>query len=158
MTTFTRQEKLDIARVFKDTGVIKGGDFVNGDTCGLWFHNSYLPMNGAHEIHRDLTKRWKLMARIEECRRADGKMWVSESGMDCDGVQYSGSMHECQADLRSYEQLGYDINSWADGPFSIYPITEEQRKEVVYQSRDLAMEAYEDGHPHVLSTVRFESN
>lgn len=156
MTAFTRKELVDIARIFADSERMKGG-FENGDTCRLWLLNSYLQVKlGANDLHHRLTKRWKLMARIEECRRADGKMWVSESGMDCDGVQYSGSMHECDANLRAYEALVYDINGWADGPFSTYPITEAERAEVTYQSRDLAMEAFEDGHPHSLSAARYD--
>ena len=152
---WTRQELNKIAKVI---AVGKFPTFTNGDTVSLYVANSWLPRMGSNRLHYNLTKRWELMARIEECRRADGKMWVTESGMDCDGVQYSGSMHECKADLRSYEQLGYDIQGWADGPCSIYPVTEEERKEITYQSRDLAMEAYEDGHPSTLSTVPFDED
>lgn len=157
MTTWTRKELAEIANVFRGTDK-RQVNFENGDTCGLWLLNSHLPRLGAHELHRNLNKRWKLMARIKECQRIDGRMFVTESGRDCDGVQYSGQVHECDANLRAYEKLYYDINEWADGPFSLYPITVAERNEVIYQSRDLAMEAYEDGHPHSLSAARYDED
>jgi len=122
--------------------------FVNGDTIGLWLMNSRLASFHDNTLHHILSKRWELMARIAECRRSDGRMWVSESGMDCDCVRYSGSMHECEATLAAFYKLYDETNQWADGPFSMYPVTEAERAEIKYESRDLAMEAYEDGHPH----------
>lgn len=155
--TFTRNEIADIANIFEKDFVCRHG-FTNADTVVLWLRNSKLASLGANTIHVRLSRRWELMARIDECRRDDGKMWVSESGMDCDCVSYSGHLHECEANLRAYEKLGYEINEWADGPFNIYPITEEQAAESRPRSRDLAMEAYEDGHPHSVSEAPYDED
>jgi len=132
--------------------------FKNGDTVKLWIRNSFASFN-ADGIHSMLAERWEQVARIEECRiTGTNQMWVTESGRDCDCVQYSGYMHKCEATLAAYYKLYDEINSYADGPFSLRPVTEEEREEIRPQSRDLAMEAYEDGHSHVVSAVRFDED
>ncbi len=77
-----------------------------------------------------------------------GKMMVKvvESGMDCDCVQYSGRVHTCEATFEAYEKMHDDIAEWADGPFSLTIVPWSQK--VTYTSRDRALEAYENGHPH----------
>lgn len=133
--------------------------FTNGDTIGLWLLNSRLSNYHDNTIHRDLAKRWEMMATIERCRiTGTNQMWVTESGMDCDSVRYSGSMHKCEATIVAFYKLWDDIHEWADGPLSLYPVTEKEREDIRPQSRDLAMEAYEDGHPHVVSAVRFDED
>ncbi|MCK5602378.1 hypothetical protein KAR91_10925 [Candidatus Pacearchaeota archaeon] len=154
---FDRNEIRDIANIFASCDKFSG-KFENGDTVLLWLLNSYLPSLGSNTIHQTLVRRFELAERIAKCRRPDGLMYVTEGGMDCDGVQYSGTIHECEATLRGYEKLQYDINSWADGPFSTCPITVEEAKKTTYSSRDLAMEAFEDGHSHILSTVPFDED
>ncbi len=130
----------------------------NNLMLGLWVRNSWLEKRG-QDFHKELEERWALMERIDECRiTGTGLMWVSESGRDCDGVQYSGQMHSCEATLPAFNKLQDDIGEWADGPFSLYPVTEKEREESRYQSRDLTMEAHEDGHPYVVSSVRFDED
>jgi len=130
--------------------------FTNHDTIMLWLLNSRLVSWHDNTLHATLSKRWELMARIAECALEDGTMWVTHSGMDCDCVQYSGWMHKCEATLAAFNKLYDEENSSADGPFSLYPVTQAQREEIRPQSRDLAMEAHEDGHAHVVSVVRFD--
>jgi len=151
-----RKDQVEIARIISAN---KFPQFTNRDTVGLWAANSWLASKYDGNIHRTLSRRWEQVIRIEECRiTGTGMMWVTESGMDCDCVQYSGHMHKCEATLAGLEKLYYEINAWADGPFSLHPVTEEEREEIRLQSRDLAMEAHEDGHPHVVSTVRFDED
>ncbi len=54
-----------------------------------------------------------------------------------------------------FERDRNSMYEWADGPCNLTPCHPEDLPESY--SRDLAMEAYEDGHPHVVSEVRFES-
>ena len=146
----------DLADCFADSTF---GSFTNRDTIRLWVLNKYTQAWDQNSIHLDLYKRWKMMARIEECRiTGTGMMWVTESGMDCDCTQYSGHMHKCEATYRAFCKLYDDTNEWADGPFSLYPVTEAEKKEISPTSRDLAMEAHEDGHAHIVSAVRFDED
>ena len=104
------------------------------------------------EIHSILNAKWRLMRRIEECA-VDGTIQVEESGMDCDGVQYSGQLHEIPATVEAYNKLGNDIGEWADGPFSLYIMdARDMELHTGYHSRDLGAEAHEDGHPWVIYT------
>lgn len=88
----------------------------------------------------------------------DGMMMVSRSGMDCDGVQYSGNTTMIKATRQAYFDFIDEENKWADGPFSVGIVDLDHRDKIKYQSRDLAMEAYEDGHPHVLSSVPYDDD
>jgi len=92
----------------------------------------------------------RFMDRIAECADNDGFMNVEESGMDCDGVRYQGQLHSIPATRDAYRKLEDEIGEWADGPFYLNPVTPEEAKSIVYDSRDLALEAFEDGHPHIL--------
>lgn len=81
--------------------------------------------------------------------REDGKVLVHEHGRDCDGVQYSGVIHAIEPTIEALDGLQDAVASSADGPFalSILKATDEIPEA---ESRDLTMEAFEDGHPHVL--------
>ena len=92
-------------------------------------------LNGRLYLHRAIEK-------FQE----GGKILVVESGMDCDGVRYWGRTHECDANWRAFDKLWERLAKWADGPFSleiVHPSTV-----VEYGSRDLTLEAFENGHPH----------
>jgi hypothetical protein len=77
-----------------------------------------------------------------------GKVAVVWSGMDCDCVRYSGDAHLVKANWRAIEKHVYDTYKWADGPCGYYITTPSAAAEIERQSRDLALEAFEDGHPH----------
>jgi hypothetical protein len=87
---------------------------------------------------------------IEAARLPDGTMNVSESGRDCDGVQYTGYVHRnIPATLTGLNALYERVAEGADGPFCLYPINRNSDLPS-YSSRDLTLEAFEDGHAHVL--------
>lgn len=151
---YNREDAQRLADIFVATNFIF---FTNKDTVLLWVHNSYYPSVGVTTIHSTLSKRWVMMERIEKCRiTGTNQMWVTESGMDCDSTQYSGHLRKCEATVAAFYKLYDEVGSWADGPFSLWPVTEEEREEIRPQSRDLALEAYEDGHPHSVSAVRYD--
>lgn len=99
------------------------------------------------DLDERITKRGVMHARIAQCAH-EGRIVVVESGRDCDGVQYSGRTHEIDASLKALVELEDHINEWADGPFSLAIVP--WNTEVEYTSRDLVLEAYENGHPHVI--------
>jgi hypothetical protein len=92
-----------------------------------------------------ITARGELMATLK--KYAHGcKVLILESGRDCDCVEYFGVRHVIDATPAAFNALRADIAEYADGPFrlEVSPWTDETE----YVSRDLALEAYEDGHPH----------
>jgi hypothetical protein len=81
----------------------------------------------------------------------DGKIGVAVSGMDCDCSAYRRQYtievpNSVQALKRWYE----DHVSSLDGPESLNFIHPSKVDKTKNESRDLALEAWEDGHPHVV--------
>jgi len=76
--------------------------------------------------------------------------------MDCDHAVSTGS-RLIPATYVHYEAVLQDIYDNAEGPGTTWlesPATEPPSAEF----RDLALEAFEDGHPHSISEVRYESH
>lgn len=92
-------------------------------------------------------KRALFEMRINELAE-HGEVVVVESGRDCDCVEYSGRCHTIQATIDAYEALEDSIHEWADGPFHLDIMRPSEAESIRYSSRDLVLEAYEDGHPH----------
>lgn len=102
------------------------------------------------EGRRDwLALRQQEAALIAECAEG-GKVAMVWSGRDCDGVAYSGSVYVVPALLVAVLREADDQFSWADGPCNYCLMKPSDAAEIEYSSRDLAMEAYEDGHAHCL--------
>jgi len=71
-----------------------------------------------------------------------------EWGMDCDCVQYHYERNIPAPTVIAFERDRDSMYEWADGPCNLgigEPVDEPEN-----HSRDLALEAYEDGHPHVV--------
>jgi hypothetical protein len=69
--------------------------------------------------------------------------------MDCDCVKYSRTYHEKALSVMEYIKFKNDTYDWADGPVSV-GYGKPSEHPIESHSRDLAMEAYENGHPHVV--------
>ena len=78
----------------------------------------------------------------------NGKVAYLESGRDCDCVEYSGRVHVVDATWEAFEELEAGISEWADGPFRLSLARVSETRAVRYESRDLVLEAMENGHPH----------
>jgi hypothetical protein len=94
-----------------------------------------------------LARRQTLAGTIAKYQQ-DGKVAIVESGMDCDGVQYWGRACVVPAHVMFVMQWEENTEKWADGPFNWHLASPEE--EIEYGSRDRGMEAFEDGHPHVI--------
>lgn len=81
-----------------------------------------------------------------------GEVCVVESGRDCDGVEYSGRVTTIQATLTDFEDLRERIAEYADGPFHLEIVRPSEAESIEYVTRDTVMEAYENGHPHSISS------
>ena len=88
----------------------------------------------------------KAMAELAE----HGRVAVVESGRDCDGVQYSGRVHVIRARLKNFLELEDGIAEWADGPFTLRLERPSVARRIEPALRDLTMEAFENGHQHLL--------
>ena len=80
----------------------------------------------------------------------DGQILLVWSGMDCDCVQFSGDVQRCKATFYAVEKAIEDTLHYAEGPMHFYFERPSARDEIVRTSRDLVLEAFEDGHPHVV--------
>lgn len=75
-------------------------------------------------------------------------VYFYESGTDCDGVS-SGRAVEYR-NLREAEKDHDSQYEWADGPLSFSRISKAEFNDAQPFFRDLGLEAFENGHPHVL--------
>ena len=118
------------------------------ESRALWFLNR---LEERHGLLRQATDarvaRQSLISRIAELQ-VDGQVAVWESGRDCDSVRYRGFKCLIPATVQEFDALYEHESNWADGPFSLW--VESPEREHEYHSRDLGMEAFEDGHPHVI--------
>ena len=98
-------------------------------------------------IDSRINHRASLDRRIKECA-VDGKIWICEEGMDCDCCAYRRTPYQIEATARAYNAEYDRIAEWADGSFGLLILKADDLLEPY--SRDLALEAYEDGHPHII--------
>jgi hypothetical protein len=114
----------------------------------LWVLNHIEEVGRALDTATDRRMRRQALIRtIAECAE-DGKVAVIESGMDCDGSEYRGFRRLIDANVKAFDALHSRIAKSADGWFTL--TVERPSTDVEYSSRDLALEAFEDGHPYSL--------
>lgn len=88
--------------------------------------------------------------------QVDGKVRLCDRFMDCDCAQ-STSWRDIPATYVHYEREVDEIYAWAEGPGTTW-LESPATKPPAAEFRDLALEAFEDGHPHSVSEVRYESD
>ena len=114
----------------------------------LWLLNRLEQNHGALAIATDRRiARQSLIRRIAECA-IDGKVAVWEAGRDCDCVQYSGFRCLIDANVKAFDDLYAHTAEWADGPFALWVESPSVKPE--HHSRDLMLEAFENGHAHAI--------
>jgi hypothetical protein len=98
-------------------------------------------------VHFAINERAGIAARIAECA-VDGKIQLVRSGMDCDCTKYLHSTTiSAPTSIFQFQRDENKHREWLDGTENTWL---ERPSEDVYESRDLALEAFEDGHPHVI--------
>lgn len=101
------------------------------------------------EAH-ERTRSWFAMRdRIAACAEG-GKIAMIESGRDCDGVLYGGHVTLIEASTKAVRKHWDTVAEWADGAFSLAVEKPSVARGIRSRSRDLALEAFENGHSHVL--------
>jgi hypothetical protein len=99
--------------------------------------------------HRTLSDRPRMKGIIQQYEE-DGKIAIVYGGMDCDGCKWDGCVDIVPAQLVHVESWISHYYEWAEG-YQWHDFAKpSQAKHLEESHRDLAMEAHEDGHPHVL--------
>lgn len=111
------------------------------------YGQSPLPQHMADRL-AELRGRARLRAAIAE-HAVDGRVALAVTQMDCDCAQWSSTVTLLASvdAINAYLERLYDD---AEGPVTWSFISPEEQAEFVPQSRDLALEAFENGHPHVV--------
>lgn len=92
----------------------------------------------------------EIRAMLDRCW-VDGKIGVAVSGMDCDCSQYSRQYTiDLPNSVQAFKRWHERHVEWLDGPESQRFMRPDQVDKSANWSRDLALEAFEDGHPHVV--------
>ena len=118
------------------------------DSLKLWLLNQIEKHHGRLSqatFYRQ--RRQGIAQQIAEHAEA-GQIAVIESGRDCDGVCYSGYRHIIPASVQALDALANRLAKSADGFISL--TIARPSEDIEYTSRDLTLEAFENGHPHCL--------
>lgn len=137
-------------------------NMINRDMPRKAFYEMWrrLRETGAAQDYRNETDwiedRAVIKERLKRYTDSDGKIGIVECGRDCDMSEYCYSRIHQNLTVIKFIQMRDDKYAWADGPCCVYicPVEDLPGN----HSRDLAMEAFEDGHPHIVSTVRFDED
>lgn len=104
-------------------------------------------------VHYTINERAALAARLAAVA-VDGHYGVIVSGMDCDCTQYRReSVRPLPRSLFAYWRALCEDEQWLDGPQRIAYVRPDEARDGYHNSSDRALAAYEDGHPHVVTTV-----
>jgi hypothetical protein len=114
---------------------------------------------GLARAHDAVQRRLSMHRLIAECAQPQVPQWARRqqvtsyvalvrSGMDCDGVQYGNDVTYVPASWREVETRIDDDCRHADGPIYHQIMKPSEAAGLRKHSRDLALEAFEDGHPH----------
>ena len=116
----------------------------------VWYKHVQPSRRGEREREdqSEIGQRPKFIAVIKE-HEVDGLISLNSTQMDCDCARWTsgGVMPAVPVAVEAAIQEMYDnaegsVSWWIDTPANV----------AEYESRDLALEAFEDGHPHVVYT------
>lgn len=99
-----------------------------------------------HEAKRDNLRR-----RLVAAACPDGRVAIDVWSIDCDGCSGSSLSWLEEPTLEEWTRLQCDIEEWAEGRWemTIVPAADLDTYEPA-PFRDLALEAFEDGHQHII--------
>jgi hypothetical protein len=80
----------------------------------------------------------------------DGKVAVVYNERDCDMVQSNGNVEILPASAVAFIRWLDKKLEWAEGPVNWELYSPSETVGIEQTTRDLVMEAFEDGHPHVV--------
>lgn len=96
-----------------------------------------------------LLQRMKLKARIAVLQE-QGAIAIIHGGIDCDGGRWDNRVVMAAATVAAVERWSNQYKARAEGPQWQTLEKPTLAKDLTEDSRDLGLEAFEDGHSHVL--------
>jgi hypothetical protein len=109
----------------------------------------FKPLQHKHWIHRVINEKAKARAILDN-NVEDGKIAVYRSGRDCDGVEYDKAyITDAPTGVVEFIRSEEEHYQWLDGPERTH-FGKPSKCEPFSEMCDLVMEAYENGHPHVI--------
>lgn len=78
-----------------------------------------------------------------------GRVWVLHTSTDCDHTR-GEYLHQIPASVLAWDRMETAAYDCAEGPQSFSLLHAHEAEEYRPQTRDLALEAWEDGHPHCI--------
>lgn len=119
----------------------------------IWYKHSRNALKQCGKLSsEDTSTIGRRVALHESIRRhaVDGKVSLSYDQMDCDCVRWTDG-YVVPAIPRHVERLIEQVYADAEGP--VYAVwIDKPDAYAQYYARDLALEAHENGHPHVVYT------
>ena len=100
------------------------------------------------QAHNHTQRRIAENAKIAAAAARGEQIAVVWSGRDCDGVRYSNHVSMVEADRKVIDKHIEHTYEWADGPCNYRLVSSTDADALQYTSRDLTMEAFENGHAH----------
>jgi len=95
-------------------------------------------------------RRMTMIRQVKEFAES-GKIAMVNSGMDCDCSRWENSVSIIRATVKSVDKWVNDFYANAEGPQSCRLERPSVARKLQHSSRDLALEAFEDGHPYSIS-------
>lgn len=100
------------------------------------------------QVHHTINRRARIKAEITAYDEG-GKIAFYRQGMDCDCSKYFHAQILDTPGVVEFDSCNQKHIEWLDGPESCW-FGRASECEPAYESRDLALEAFEEGHPHVV--------
>lgn len=119
--------------------------FESSDAAALGFLNR-MYADRIDRANRNTQERKWLLDTLKHCDE-NGKVALIEGGMDCDCVAYEGHVHIVGSSVPEFEAALDEMYSWAEGSIHWEIKRPSEANQVKRTSRDLAAEAFENGHP-----------
>lgn len=104
---------------------------------------------GPSVLHYRINARGRLENRLNAVT-VNGKVVSRSRGMDCDCASWDRATLINRPCLFAEQRSIESAYEWAEGPLSLWYERPTDDFENFSESRDLALEAYEEGHPHVV--------
>ena len=92
-------------------------------------------------------RRMTMIRQVKEFAER-GKIAMVNSGMDCDCSRWENAHSIIPATVEAVDKWVDDFYANAEGPQSYHLERPSVAKQLQHSSRDLALEAFEDGHPY----------
>lgn len=93
------------------------------------------------------------IARLIAERAENGTVAIVYGGRDCDCVQVDNLVRIIPANVMEWERFAAEQDRNAEGPWWAQIAQPSDVRDLVSTERDLALEAFENGHPYTIQPV-----